>query len=136
MTSQNVTLSIPEPLYQHLKQRADQARRSVEEETLEVLAGAVPASSTLPEGLTEIVTMLQTLDDASLWQAARSRLPAEISRELEALHFKQQRAGLTASEQQELAALLRQYEQQMLIRGQAAALLKQRGHDVREIISS
>jgi len=35
-----------------------------------------------------------------------------------------------------LAALVRHYERTMLVRAQAAALLKQRGHDVRDLVVS
>ena len=65
-----------------------------------------------------------------------SRLPSEVSRELETLHHKQQRKGLTDAEAQTLAALIRQYERLMLVRAQAAVLLKQRGHDVAGLIKS
>jgi len=43
---------------------------------------------------------------------------------------KRQSEGLTETEYKDVARLVRQYEQTMLIRAQAAALLKQRGHDV------
>jgi hypothetical protein len=70
------------------------------------------------------------LDDEALWRAARTRLPADAVEELERLHLKRQRQGLTASEDEQVAALVRQYERVMLVRAQAAALLKERGHDV------
>jgi len=44
MSDQTLTVPIPAPLYQRLKQRADQARRPVEEEVLVALAEAVPVS--------------------------------------------------------------------------------------------
>jgi hypothetical protein len=134
MSSQNVTLNIPEALYRHLKHQAEQARRSVEEETLEVLAAAVPSGRELSGDLAEIREALHVLDDSSLWQAARSRLAAEVSAELEALHHKRQRDGSTATEER-LAELMRQYERHLLVRAQAAALLKERGHDVGELVS-
>jgi len=133
MTTQNLILSIPEALYHQIKQRAQHSNRSVEDETLELLASAVPAKDILPEELTNVVAPLGLLDNDSLWRAARSHLAAEAASELETLHMKRQREGLTSSEQQTLAALMRQYERALLIRARAAALLHERGFDVREL---
>jgi hypothetical protein len=44
--------------------------------------------------------------------------------------------GLTEQQEREAAALIRQYERAMLIRAQAAALLKQRGHDVAGLLTA
>ena len=70
------------------------------------------------------------MDDAELWQAARTRLSEEASAQLEDLHFKRQREGLSESEARMLAELVGHYERSMLIRARAAALLKLRGHDL------
>src|SRR5262245_40449758 len=42
MSNQTLTLTIPAPLYQRLKQRAEQAQRPLEEEALVALAEAIP----------------------------------------------------------------------------------------------
>jgi hypothetical protein len=55
---------------------------------------------------------------------------------MERLHLKRQREGLTENETQALNNQVHQYEQTMLIRAQAAALLKQRGHDVSGLVVS
>jgi hypothetical protein len=130
MTTQSVTLHLPAPLYQRLKRRAEQAHRPVEDELLDVVVAAVPVGDDLPTELTEALSPLALLDDEALWRAARTRLPADAVEELERLHLKRQRQGLTASEDEQVAALVRQYERVMLVRAQAAALLKERGHDV------
>ena len=59
--------------------------------------------------------------------------PADVSTELEELHFKRQREGLTANEAERAAELVRQYDRKMLLRAEAALLLKERGHDVSEV---
>jgi hypothetical protein len=56
-------------------------------------------------------------------------LPAQRER-LEALHDKQQREGLSTEEQQEERTLLELYRETVLVRAQAAVLLKQRGYDI------
>ncbi len=136
MTTQTVTLNLPEPLYQRLRERAMEMRRSVEDEALETLVAAVPVATDLPLDLAEAISPLAVLDDAALWQAARSRFPADAAQQLEDLHLKRQREGLTEDETQVVAALVRQYERSMLVRAQAAALLKQRGHDVSNLLNA
>ena len=135
MAVQAVTLHLPSPLYERLKQRAEQTHRSVEAELLEVVAAAVPVADDLPADLAQVISPLALLDDEALWRAARSHLPAEAAAQMEQLHLKRQRQGLTGSEAEALAGLVRHYEQAMLVRAQAAALLKERGYDVAELLA-
>ena len=44
--------------------------------------------------------------------------------------------GLTETEAEETASLVRQYERAMLVRAQAVALLKQRGHDISGLLAA
>jgi plasmid stability protein len=130
MTSQALTVQLPDNLYTRIKQRADQAHRSVEAELLDLLATAVPETDELPADLHQALTALESLDDEELWRAARGRLAVALAAELEALHLKRQREGLNESETQRCAELVRNYERAMLVRAQAIALLHQRGHNV------
>lgn len=70
------------------------------------------------------------LNDAALWQAARSTLMPEQRERLAALHETQQRRPLSGEERAEEQALLKLYREIVLVRAQAAVLLKQRGYDV------
>src|SRR5438128_12118073 len=133
MTIKPVTLKLPSHLYSRLKRRAEEAHRTLEAELLEVVASAVPVADELPAELNDAISPLALLDDEALWRAARSHLPAEAAVQMENLHLKRQREGLTEAEAQTLAGLVRQYERAMLVRAQAAALLKQRGHDVSKL---
>ncbi len=69
-------------------------------------------------------------NDAALWQAARSTMAPEQRARLAALHDKQQRSGLDPKEKADEQALLALYDETLLVRAQAAVLLKQRGYDV------
>lgn len=135
MTTQTITLSMPDLLYQHLKVRAQQAQHSVEDEVIEVLAASLPLGDELPEDLEAAISPLSLLDDEALWRAARNTFPANSAQQLEALHQKRQREGLTADENQTVALLVQQYERAMLVRAQAVALLKERGHDISSLLS-
>jgi plasmid stability protein len=130
-----VTLELPSTLYSRVKERAVRTQRSVEDELLDVLAGAIPASEELPPDLAEALAPLALLDDAALWRAARSHLPATAAARLEALHLKRQSEGLSDTESGDVARLVRQYERVMLVRARAAALLEQRGHDVSSLLA-
>jgi len=134
VATQSVTIRLPDPIYQQLKRRADQSRRSVEDELIEVVATAVPLDE-LPLDLAEAISPLAALDDEALWSAARNRLSVDDAERLEDLSSKQQREGLSAAEADETAVLLRRYERAMLIRARAAALLKERGHDVSSLLA-
>ena len=136
MASQLVTLHVPDTLFSHIRKRAEQSQRSVEAEVLEVLATAVPADEQLPADLAEAVSPLSLLDDEALGRAARSHMPEQAAKQLEDLHLKRQGEGLTEAETLTLAGLVRQYERTMLVRAQAAALLRQRGHDVSTFLAA
>jgi plasmid stability protein len=129
-----VTLDVPDRLYERLQRMAAAAHRSVEDELLEVVATAIPGADDLPSDLDEAVSQLTVLDDAALFGAARATLPRDAAEELEHLHLKRQREGLTEAEAQAAASLTRQYERFMLVRAEAAALLVQRGHDISGIL--
>jgi hypothetical protein len=79
MAVQAVTLHLPSPLYERLKQWAEQTHRNVEAELLEVVAAAVPVADDLPVDLAQVISPLALLDDEALWRAARSHLPAEAA---------------------------------------------------------
>ena len=130
MSTQTLTLHLPDGLYARLQQRARESHRTLEAELLELLSSAVPGDQDLPNSLSADLAQLDTMDDAELWRAARSKLSKKAAAQLEALHVKRQSEGLSESEAQVLAELVGQYERSMLIRARAAALLKERGHDL------
>lgn len=134
MATQSVTIQLPGPLYQQLRRRAEQSRRSVEDEVLEALAVAVPESDELPPELAEAISALALLDDDSLRLAARSHFSTESAEQLESLHEKRRTEGLTPEEERHVALLVRQYERAMLVRAHAARLLHERGHDVSHLL--
>ncbi len=136
MATHTIRLDVPSELYERLKQRAAHAQRSVEAELLSVVQAAVRGEDELPPDLADALIPLTSMDDAELWQAAGSHLPDGAARRLEALNLKRQREGLTEREERVASSLLRQYERFMLIRAEAAALLKRRGHDVSGLLAS
>jgi hypothetical protein len=80
--------------------------------------------------LKSALAQLAYLNDAALWQAARSTMPSGQRARLQTLHELKQQRALEDRERTEEAALLRLYRETVLVRAQAAVLLKQRGYDV------
>jgi plasmid stability protein len=133
--TQSLTVELPTGLYTRIKMRAERANRSVEDEMVELLAATVPPPDEMPAGRREAEASLELLDNQALERAAQSRLADELAAELEMLHFRQQRSGLSEADSERCAELLRAYERSMLIRAQAATLLKQRGIDVSGMVA-
>jgi plasmid stability protein len=129
MSTQTLTVAVPDQLLARIRDRARQANRSVEAEVLSVLSSAVPIDGGLPPDLTEALAALDLLDEPALRRAADTRLSPEASAELEALHFKERREGLTEAEDLRRRDLVRQYERAMLVRARANALLNSPGRN-------
>ncbi len=130
MSFQAITIQLPEQLYSDVVKRAHRMQRSVEEEVVAVVADALPTINDLPIELTEELEELALLSDAELWQAAQTKLGEEEAAQMQTLVSKQQRDGLTTREQRKTEKLLQRYNRTMLVRAQAAILLKKRGFDI------
>ena len=131
---QSVTVQLPDSLYQRMRRRARERNRSVEDEVAEVVERAF--AEDVSPATADLLEQLPHLIDQDLWQAARLRVPADKALRMQDLIWKEQAEGLTVVEQDE-ATQLQQYARRiMLVRGEAAALLAERGYDVSELIAS
>lgn len=132
--SQPITLNLPEPFYQHIKQQAEKTQRTMEAELLEVVATTMPEEERLPADLANAIAALNLLDDKTLWQAARTHLSVKAVSRMERLHNIRRNVGLNEAEKEELAALVSEYEKSILIRSEAMGILMERGHDVSKLV--
>jgi hypothetical protein len=130
MALQTVTIKLPKSLYLRVKQRAQKMRRSIEDELIAVVAAALPTIDDLPADIADDMAQLAFLTDQELWQAARTTLNVSQSERMQALLLKRQQEGLNPQEEEEAKRLAHYYDRTMLIRAQAAVLLKERGHDI------
>jgi hypothetical protein len=135
MPAHAVTLHLPETLYKRFRQRAEWSHRSLETELLDAVASAASVEGELSPELVKAVAALEHLEDAELWRLARQTMSREASQELESLHAKQRDDGLSPAEDAARAKLIQDYERSLLIRAQAAKLLKERGHDVTGLLT-
>jgi plasmid stability protein len=136
MAAHAVTLRLPAPLYNHLQGRAERAHRSLEAELLDVVTTVVADEEELSHDVAKALGDLELLNDQELWRAAQNRLPDDSRSQLEALNLKQQRERLTPAEHAALEQLVHQYDQAVLLRAEAARLLKERGHDVSKLLTA
>jgi hypothetical protein len=136
MAAHPVTLRLPEPLYAHFQSRARQTRRTLEAELLDAVATVAADEEQLPQDVARAITDLEFLNDEELWRVARNRLSDKTRSHLEALNLKQQREALTPAEQVTLEQLVHQYDRAVLIRAEAARLLKERGQDPSELLTA
>jgi hypothetical protein len=136
MTYQSITIQLPEPVYQHISQRAWRKQRTVEDEVLSVVVNTLPTFDDLPADLADSLTQLRFLTDAELWQAARTTLPARESQQMQQLVIKQQQQGLTMREQRKAEDLLAHFHRTTLVRAQAALLLKERDYNIESLRST
>lgn len=125
-----VTINLPETVYEQIRQAAERAHRPVDDVLAEAVVAVAPVIDAPSGELRSALAHLAYLNDAALWQAARTTMPAAQRERLAALHDKQQREPLTGEERAEEQALLALYRETLLVRAQAAVLLKQRGYDI------
>lgn len=135
MSVQTMTIQLPEKIYEHLKRRAENSRRSINDEVVEVIAMAVHEEARLSPDMDDVLEQLDYVDNDTLWRMARSRLSEEEARRLEELNWKQQQDGLTKEEEEERENLLWLYNRRLLVRAKAMALLKERGQDIEELFA-
>lgn len=133
MKTQTVTIDLPSSIYERVQQQAQDKNRSVEDEVAAVVESAVSLGEEwagVPPDLAEEAAQLKLLDDDHLWRVARMTVPEEKSERMQELTWKQQAEGLTETEQQEAKQLQRLSNRVMLLRAEAAVLLKERGFDI------
>ena len=130
MAVQEVTLNLPEAVYEQIRRAAEQAQRPVNDLLVEAVVAAAPAGQAVAGTMRAALAQMAYLNDAALWQAARATMPVTQRERLESLHVQQQRGPLTAEEAAEEQALLQLYRDTILVRAQAAVLLQQRGYNI------
>jgi hypothetical protein len=136
MAARAVTLELPAPLYDLFSSRAERAHRSLEAELLDAVATVAADEEELSAEMTRALVDLELLSDDELWRSARNHLSDKVRSRHEALNIKQQRERLTPAEKEELEQLVHQYDWAVLLRAEAARLLKKRGHDVSRLLTA
>jgi hypothetical protein len=131
MTTQNITLPLPEHLYLRFEQVAEANRQSVTDVLLHAVEmGSPPGWEDVPAEFQVDLAALDRLDDKALWQIARSQQSETDMERYEVLLHKNANDTLTAEERDELTRLRYEADRFMLRKAQAVALLRWRGHQL------
>ncbi len=106
MTTQTVSLQLPDEIYQRFKDLATTTHRSLEDVLFQTLRGNLPPSldDLLPEQRA-FVSDLENLSYEDLWAVAKENLPPAQWRRHQRLLHKAEDGALTHTEQMELARL-------------------------------
>lgn len=122
-------LQLPPTLEAALSTRARAHARSVEDEARLLLETVLE-----PPNYWSEQEQLAVLDDAELWRVAARQVSADESERMQRLAERRKTAGLTPTETEELRRLQGFAQRVMLLRAEAAALLKKRGHDIASLL--
>ena len=130
MNPQTVTLHLPEATYQRLVELATQSERPLAEETVSLLNSVLATDIELVPTLDAQLKSLSLLTEEELWNAAASTASEEDNELLQELLERRQREGLTSTELEQLQGLSKRFNQIMMRRARAAAILHERGYDI------
>jgi hypothetical protein len=130
MPGRSISLDLPTSVYEQIERAAERANRPVDQVLVEALTAVAPVIDSASDELKSALAHLAYLNDAALWQAALSTMSPAQRERLQSLHTLKGQRPLRDNERAEEDALLRLYRETLLVRAQAAVLLKQRGYDV------
>lgn len=131
MPEHTITVTIPEALYERVKEAAEASSRSLEDVLRQSIALSLPAlEADLPLAIRSELAALPLASDAALWVIAHSTLETEQQESLEQLAEQQKQRQLTTTEQATLAQLMQAAQHTMIRKAEAYRLLARRGHTV------
>lgn len=130
MSSQTVTLKLPEAIYRSARQMARATRRPLEEVLEASIERSLPPLDDVPPEEAYELAALAMLDDGALWDEAKKELPAEQQKELEALLERQEVGELREDEHEHLQALMDAFGRLTVRKAHAWLLLARRGYRV------
>ena len=131
MTTQEITLSLPENLYLRLQRMAQATQQPFTDILLRAVeVGSPPSWEDAPAEFQTDLASLDRLNDEALWQIARSRRTDADMALYQTLLDKNANDTITDSEHAELAQLRNEADHFMLRKAHAATLLRWRGHKI------
>lgn len=128
MTTQSVTLQLPEPVFRYLQQIATATKRPLEQVVRQSVEGNLPPSvASMPVDMQDELLALQAMPVEQLQRTAEDQMtPTDQARHVELLD-KNSAGTITPAEQDELAALRLSADHLMLRKAFAWSVLRWRG---------
>jgi hypothetical protein len=129
MTTETMTIQVPESLYRRLERLAALSGRPLDSLIAQTLSASIPPlPDDLPAPMRDALTSLEGLSDDDLWQIVRSGMrEAEYEQFIE-LRAKRRAGTIAPDEQVTLDHLTQEANLLTLRKAYAAVLLKWRGH--------
>jgi hypothetical protein len=131
MSSQAITLHIPQNMFSRFQRMAQVVHQPLETVVYQSLQGNLPPLiEDTPEEWRSDLTDMEQLDDADIWKVAKEPLSQQQWTRHQELLAKNEEGTLTGSERQELQCLRSVTDRFVFRRSYALALLKWRGHTI------
>ena len=129
MTTETLTIEVPEPLYRRLERLAALSGRPLASLITQTLSASIPPlPDDLPSPARDALMSLEALSDDELWQIVRSGIPEAEYEQFIELRAKRRAGTLGPDEQATLERLTQEADLRTLRKAYAAVLLKWRGH--------
>jgi hypothetical protein len=122
------TLTIPEEVYIHARQIADEISQPVEQVLIAYLRTL--SSPALPPDEEAELQALKNLSDDALWTIAREQMANDLQVRMQVLMDKNSLGTIGQDEYIELESLVDRGQRLMLRKSEAAALLTKRGYTI------
>lgn len=126
MSTQLVTLQLPESLIRRAQQVAVALNHPLEDILTSTLSAALPDLEDAPPSMQIELARMISLSDEALWEVAQRTMPAEEQKQMQWLIARQAERDLTVEEAQKLENLREQYGRVTLQKARAYALLSSR----------
>ena len=130
MSSQAITLDLPDHLYQAANRLAQATQRPLSEVLQDTLAHALPPLDDVPPEEADVLAHMSSLDDAALWQSSRVMMPKGQQDELHKLLDAQGEGDITPDQAERLQELMDAYGRLLVRQAHAWLLLARRGYRV------
>lgn len=130
MSTQTVTIELPEALYRSAAQVAQATKRPLTDILQESIKHTLPPLDDVSPAEAIELAQLSTLTDAELWRVSATLLPATEQHELQDLLDRQQEGDLPPTDQVRLQSLLDEYGRILVQKAHAWLLLARRGYRV------
>jgi len=131
MSTQQISVSLPEHLYLRLQHAAQATQRSLADVLIRAVeVGSPPNWEDTPAEFHVELAALDRMDDETLWRIARERRSEADMLRWQELLDKHANSSVTQDEQMEMVQLRTDAEGMTLRKAHAVALLRWRGHSI------
>jgi hypothetical protein len=124
----DLTLTIPDELYERAKHIAESTSQPIEQVILQHLQTLPAPLPILPDDVQAELDALKYLSDDALWTIAQEQMPDAVQSRAHDLMNRNSQGMLNEAERSELDALVERADRLMVRKAEAAAILRERGY--------